>query len=152
MNKVILIGRLVQDPELRHTNEGSPFCNFSLAVQRDFTNRDGEKETDFIDIIAWKKTGEAVAQYLKKGRLVAVTGRLQINKNEDDSGRTFINPEIIAREIKFLDANDNTFPPDPETKRKAKKESEHEFKNDREPNIDLNDMDEDVEEDIQIPF
>ena len=150
MNKVILIGRLTQDPELRYTDEGAPVCNFTLAVERDFTNRNGEKETDFIDIVAWRKTAETSADYLKKGRLVAVSGRLQINKNEGDSGRTYTNAEVVAREVKFLDKKDS--PVDPDLKRNAKEESEHEFKNDREPNIDLDDIDEDAEDEIKVPF
>ena len=85
LNKCILIGRLTRAPELRYTNEGTPVCNFNLAVERDFANRDGDKETDFIDVVAWRKTGENVAEYLTKGKMVAVTGRLQINKNEGDN-------------------------------------------------------------------
>lgn len=147
LNRCILIGRLAQDPELRYTDEGTPVCNFSLAIERDFTNRNGEKETDFIDVVAWRKTAENVAEYLKKGRMVAVTGRLQIRKNTGKDGRTYINPEIVTREIKFLD---NTVAPNPDLKRNAKKESEHEFKNDREPNIDLDNIEE--KEEIEVPF
>ena len=145
LNQCVLIGRLAQDPELRYTDEGTPVCNFSLAVQRDFTNRDGEKDTDFIDVVAWRKTGETAAQYLKKGRVVAVSGRLQIRKNTGKDGRTFVNPEVVAENVKFLDNNSH----DPELQRKAKEESEHEFKNDREPNIDLGNVEED---EIEVPF
>ncbi len=149
LNHCVLIGRLTEDPELRYTNEGTPVCNFNLAVERDFTNREGDKETDFIDVVAWRKTGETSAQYLKKGRLVAVTGRIQIRKNTGKQGRTFINPEIVANKIKFLDKNDS--PVDPDLKRNAKKEREHEFENDRKPHIDLDDI-EDIEEEIEVPF
>lgn len=145
LNKSILIGRLAQDPELRYTTEGTPVCNFSLAVQRNFTNREGKKETDFIDIVAWRKTAESSAEYLKKGRMVAVAGRLQIRKNTGKQGRTFVNPEVVAQEIKFLD---NNSPVKPEPKPKAKEESKPEFENDREPTIDL----EDIDEDIEVPF
>jgi len=145
LNKCILIGRLTRAPELRYTNEGTPVCNFNLAVERDFANRDGDKETDFIDVVAWRKTGENVAEYLTKGKMVAVTGRLQINKNEGDNGKTYINPEVVAREVKFLD---NNLPVDSDLKRNAKKENEQEFNN-REPNIDLDDIEED---EIEVPF
>ena len=145
LNKCILIGRLTRAPELRYTNEGTPVCNFNLAVERDFTNREGDKETDFIDVVAWRKTGENVAEYLTKGKMVAVTGRLQINKNEGDNGKTYINPEVVAREVKFLD---NNLPVDSDLKRNAKKENEQEFNN-REPNIDLDDIEED---EIEVPF
>ena len=143
LNQCVLIGRLTQDPELRYTNEGTPVCNFSLAVERDFSNRNGEKETDFIDVVAWRKTGETAAQYLKKGRMVAVTGRLQITKNEGKDGRTYINPEIVVENIKFLD---NTFKPNPDLKQKAKEESEY---NDRKSNIDLGDIE---KTEIDVPF
>jgi len=145
LNQCVLIGRLAQDPELRYTDEGTPVCNFSLAVQRDFTNRDGEKDTDFIDIVAWRKTGETAAQYLKKGRMVAVTGRLQIRKNTGKEGRTYINPEVVAENVKFLDKVDSH---DPELQRKAKEESEHEYNN-RKPSIDLGNVEED---EIEVPF
>ena len=143
LNKSILIGRLVQDPELRYTDEGTPVCNFSLAVERGFTNRDGEKETDFIDVVAWRKTAETSAKYLKKGRMVAVSGRLQIRKNTGKDGRTFVNPEVVAENVKFLDNNSH----DPELQRKAKAESEQEYNN-REPNVDLDN----IEEEIEVPF
>jgi len=143
LNKCILIGRLTRAPELRYTNEGTPVCNFNLAVERDFTNREGDKETDFIDIVAWRKTGENAAEYLKKGRLVAVTGRIQIRKNTGKQGKIFINPEIVANNIKFLD---NDFTQNPDLKQKAKEESEY---NNRAPHIELGDIE---EEEIDVPF
>lgn len=146
LNQCVLIGRLTEDPELRYTNEGTPVCNFNLAVERDFTNKDGDKETDFIDVVAWRKTGETSAQYLNKGRLVAVTGRIQIRKNKGKQSRTYINPEIVANKIKFLDGNNS--PVDPDLKRNAKKESEHEPKNEN----DLESDSEDIEEEIEVPF
>jgi len=144
LNKCILIGRLSHDPELRYTDEGTPVCNFSLAVERGFTNRDGEKETDFIDVVAWRQTAETSAEYLKKGRLVAVSGRLQIRKNTGKDGKTYINPEVVAENVKFLDSNSH----DPELQRKAKAESEQEYNN-RKPSVDLNDIEED---EIEVPF
>src|SRR6056297_2148335 len=107
LNKCVLIGRLVRDPELRYTSNGNAVTNFTLAVERPFTNQEGEQEVDFIDIVTWKKLAESSAQHLQKGRLIAVTGRLQIRKNTSDN-RTYINPEIVARTVKFLDsANSN---------------------------------------------
>lgn len=105
-NKVILIGRLAQDPELRYTSSGTPVSNFTLAVQRNFTNRDGEREADFIPIVTWRKLAETCAQHLGKGRMVAVSGRLQIRKRQGED-RTFINPEVVANDVTFLDWPDD---------------------------------------------
>lgn len=102
LNKIILIGRLVRDPELRYTDQGVSFTTFDLAVDRNYTNKEGERDTDFISIITWRKLAENCASYLGKGRLVAVEGSLQIRKNKKND-RTFINPQIAARDVRFLD-------------------------------------------------
>ncbi len=107
LNKVILIGRLAQDPELRYTSSGTPVSNFTLAVQRNFTNRDGEREADFIPIVTWRKLAENCAQHLGKGRMVAVSGRLQIRKRQAEN-RTFVNPEVVANDVTFLDWPDDS--------------------------------------------
>lgn len=105
LNKVVLIGRLVRDPELRYTqNEGVPVANFSIAVDRPFSNQKGEKETDFIRIVAWKKQAENCASYLSKGRLVAVEGRLQIRSYEDREGNKRTAAEVVARNVVFLES------------------------------------------------
>ena len=102
LNHIVLIGRLVRDPEPRYTSNGVPVTNFTLAVERNYTNQQGEKEVDFIKIITWRKLAEHCAQYLGKGRLVAVEGSLQIRKNES-GGRTYINPEVVADNVRFLE-------------------------------------------------
>ena len=106
LNQVALIGRLTKDPKLNYTGQGKPVANFTLAVERSFKNRDGDKDVDFIEIVAWGKQAESAAKYLGKGRLTAVTGRLQIRKNTKGD-RTYINPEVIASEIQFLDWQKN---------------------------------------------
>lgn len=108
LNHIILIGRLVRDPELRYTTNGTAVCNFTLAVERNYTDQSGKKPVDFIKIITWRKLAETCAHHLGKGRLVAVDGSLQIRKSESN-GRTYINPEVIASEVRFLDwpKNDN---------------------------------------------
>ncbi|MFW5995767.1 MAG: single-stranded DNA-binding protein [Halanaerobiaceae bacterium] len=104
LNKVILIGRLVRDPELRYTGSGTPVCNFTLAVERNYTNQQGERDVDFIKIVTWRKLAETCAHHLGKGRLVAVEGRLQIrNRKSEKDGRTYVNPEVVARDVRFLD-------------------------------------------------
>ena len=104
-NRIILIGRLTRDPELRYTPSGQPVASFSLAVDRPFKGQDGQKQTDFIDIVAWRKLAEQVGQYATKGRLVAVEGRLQIRSYEakDGSGRRKV-AEVVADAVRFLDS------------------------------------------------
>ena len=102
LNHIILIGRLTREPEMRYTTNGIAVTNFTLAVERNFTNQQGERDVDFITIVTWRKLAENCAQHLGKGRLVAVDGSLQIRKSESN-GRTYINPEVIAQEVRFLD-------------------------------------------------
>ena len=104
-NKVILIGRLTRDPELRYTsNDGVPVANFTIAVDRSFSNQKGEKEADFIRIVTWKKQAENCANYLSKGRLVAVEGRLQVRSYEDREGVKRIIAEVVAQNVQFLES------------------------------------------------
>lgn len=106
-NKTILVGRLVRDPELRNTSNGIAVTNFTLAVERNYTNNQGERDVDFIKVVTWRKLAETVANNLNKGRLVLVEGSLEIRKNENN-GRTYENPEIQASNVRFLDwPNDN---------------------------------------------
>lgn len=106
INNVFLVGRLVQDPEMRYTSNGTAVTNFTLAVQRNYANQQGEREVDFINIVTWRKLAEHCAQYLGKGRLVAVDGSLQIRRSES-GGRTYINPEVVANDVRFLDWADD---------------------------------------------
>jgi len=104
LNKVVLIGRLTQDPELRYTpNAGAAVANFTLAVNRPFTNQQGEREADFIKIVAWRRQAETVAQYLKKGQLAAVDGWLQIRSFDDAQGVRRKVAEVVAESVKFLE-------------------------------------------------
>jgi single-strand DNA-binding protein len=112
LNQVTLIGRLTRDPDLKYTpGNGIPVATFSLAVDRPFTNQDGEKETDFINIVVWRKLAEACANYTGKGRLVAVVGRLQIRSYENKEGNKVKIAEVVADIVRFLDGkkgnNDN---------------------------------------------
>ncbi len=102
LNHIVLIGRLTREPEMRYTDNGTAVTRFTLAVERNYTNRQGEKEVDFINIVAWRKLAENCAQHLGKGRLVAVDGSLQIRKSENN-GKTYINPEVVANDVRFLD-------------------------------------------------
>ncbi|MDI9413359.1 MAG: single-stranded DNA-binding protein [Bacillota bacterium] len=103
LNKIILIGRLVADPELRYTQSGIAVTKFTLAVDRPFTSQSGEKEADFIDVVTWRKQAEVCANHLHKGRLVAVEGRLQIRSYDDSNGIRRKAAEVVADNVRFLD-------------------------------------------------
>ena len=104
LNKIILMGRLTRDPELRRTQSGTAVTSFSLAVDRDFKSQSGEKETDFIDIVAWRNTAEFVSKYFTKGRMAVVEGRLQIRDWTDRDGGTRRSAEVIAENVYFGDS------------------------------------------------
>ncbi len=100
MNKIILIGRLTADPELRYTPSGQPVANFSLAIDRKFSKND---ETDFIPVVAWRRLAEICKEYLHKGKLVAIEGRLQTRKYETPEGQRRTAFEVVADEMQMLD-------------------------------------------------
>lgn len=102
LNHIVLMGRLTRDPELRRTGSGIAVASFSLAVDRDFGSREtGEKETDFIDIVAWRNTAEFVSKYFTKGQLAIVSGRLQIRPWTDDNGNKRRSTEVVAEHVYF---------------------------------------------------
>ena len=103
MNKVVLVGRLTRDPELRYTPNGVAVANFTVAVNRPFKNQQGEQEADFINCVAWRKAAENLAQYQQKGSLIAVAGSLESSTYVDkDTGKNRYSLEVRAEEIKFL--------------------------------------------------
>lgn len=103
INRIVLVGRLTKDPELRYTPNGKAVAGFTLAVNRRFSNQQGERETDFIDIVVWGKTAETCANYLTKGRLAGVEGRLQIRTYETQDGQRRKVAEVVADNVSFLD-------------------------------------------------
>ena len=103
LNKIILMGRLTRDPELRRTQSGTAVTSFSLAVDRDFKSQGGDKETDFIDIVAWRNTAEFVSKYFTKGRMAIVEGRLQIRDWTDKDGGKRRSAEVVADNVYFGD-------------------------------------------------
>jgi len=107
LNRVVLIGRLTQDPELRYTNSGTAVATFTLAVDRIRPNQAGERETDFIKIVVWQKQAELCAQYLHKGRLAAVDGRLQVRSFDNRDGQRVWMTEVVAESVRFLDRADS---------------------------------------------
>ena len=104
LNKIFIMGRLPRDPELRRTQSGTPVTSFSLAVDRDYKTQSGEKETDFIDVVAWRATAEFVAKYFTKGRMAVVEGRLQIRAWQDKEGNNRRSAEVVADNVYFGDS------------------------------------------------
>ena len=104
LNHIVVMGRLTRDPELRKTASGVSVASFSVAVDRDFSQQDGKKETDFLDFVAWRNTAEFAANYFAKGRMAVVSGRLQIRNWEDKEGNKRRTAEILAENIYFGDS------------------------------------------------
>ena len=103
LNRIIVMGRMTRDPELRRTNSGTAVASFTVAVDRDFKSQSGEKETDFIDVVAWRNTAEFVSKYFSKGRMAVVEGRLQLRDWTDKEGNKRRTAEIVADSVYFGD-------------------------------------------------
>lgn len=104
LNSVIIMGRLTRDPEMRHTQNGTAVASLTLACDRDFKPKSGEKETDFIDVVVWGKTAEFAANYFTKGRMVIVEGRLQVRGWQDKDGNKRKSTEVVADRMYFGDS------------------------------------------------
>lgn len=138
LNKIFVMGRLTRDPELRRTNSGAVVTSFTLAVDRDFKNADGTKETDFIDVVAWRGTAEFTAKYFTKGRMAVVGGRLQMRDWTDKDGNKRRNAEVIADNVYFGDSRSDNASGDHQAAKAP-------------VNVDAEDFDE-VEDDDDLPF
>ena len=103
MNRVILVGRLTKDPELRYTQNGTPVATFTLAVNRTYTNQQGEREADFINCTIWRKPAENVANFLKKGSLAGVDGRIQTRSYDGQDGKRVYVTDVLAESVQFLE-------------------------------------------------
>lgn len=115
LNKIIIMGRLTRDPELRRTQGGTAVTSFTMAVDRDFKSQSGEKETDFIDVVAWRNTGEFAAKYLAKGRMAAVEGRIQVRDWQDKDGNRRKSVEVVADNVYFADSKRDSKPQESRT-------------------------------------
>ena len=138
LNKIFVMGRLTRDPELRRTNSGTAVTSFTLAVDRDFKNADGTKETDFIDVVAWRGTAEFTAKYFTKGRMAVVEGRLQMSDWTDKDGNKRRNAEVIADNVYFGNSRSDNASGDHQAAKAP-------------VNVDAEDFDE-VEDDDDLPF
>ncbi len=103
INRTVLVGRLTKDPELKYTQSGVAVCRFTLAVNRTFTNQAGEREADFINCVAWRKTAENTANFLKKGSLAGIDGRIQTSNFEGKDGNRVFMTEVVADSVQFLE-------------------------------------------------
>ena len=112
LNNISIMGRLTADPALRQTSNNTPKTTFTIACDRDFKNKDGKKETDFINVICWRQTAEFVSKYFGRGRMVAVRGRLQTEKWEDNEGKKHTIYEVLADSVYPADSKGKTEKPD----------------------------------------
>jgi len=103
LNRVVLVGRLTKDPDLRYTASGVAVANFTLAVNRPFSNQQGEREADFINCVVWRRAAENLANYMRKGSMVGVDGRVQTRRYEGQDGKTVFVTEIVAESVQFLE-------------------------------------------------
>ncbi len=103
MNRVVLVGRLVRDPDLRYTPNGIAVSNFTIACNRPFKTKDGEQEADFINGVVWRKAAESLAEYMKKGSMIGIDGRLQSRTYDDKDGKKVYVTEVLAESVQFLE-------------------------------------------------
>lgn len=108
MNRAVLVGRLTRDPDLRYTPNGVAVANFTLAVNRPFMNQQGERDADFINCVVWRRQAENLANYMKKGSMVGVDGRIQTRTYEDQDGKTVYVTEVVADNVHFLEPRSST--------------------------------------------
>lgn len=104
MNRFVGVGRLTKDPDLRFTQNGTAVSNFTIAINRPFTNQQGDREADFINCVIWRKPAENLAQYMSKGSRVGVDGRIQTRNYENDEGRRVFITEVVADSVQFLES------------------------------------------------
>ncbi|MGH1662914.1 single-stranded DNA-binding protein [Enterococcus avium] len=104
INNVVLVGRLTKDPDLRYTASGTGVATFTLAVNRNFTNQDGNRDADFINCVIWRKSAETLANYAKKGTLLGVTGRIQTRSYENQQGQRVYVTEVVAENFQLLES------------------------------------------------
>lgn len=107
MNKAFLIGRLTRDPELRYSSSNTAVVNFTIAIDRQYTNKDGQRETDFIRVVAYNKQAENIKKFITKGSLVAVDGRIQTGSYDDKDGKRVYTTDIVADRVQFLDSKNS---------------------------------------------
>lgn len=121
INNVVLVGRMTKDAELRYTPSNVAVATFTLAVNRQFKSANGEKETDFINIVAWRKTAEILSNYASKGSQIGITGRIQTRSYEGNDGKRVYVTEVVAETVMLLDGKSNNQPPQPQPQQKQER-------------------------------
>src|SRR5690606_35354525 len=143
MNRVVLVGRLTADPQLRYTSSGTAVATFTLAVNRNFKNQAGEQEADFINVVVWRKPAENVANFLKKGSLAGVDGRIQTRNYEGQDGKKVYVTEVVSESVQFLEPRNSNNQQNNQTTSQSNTSPNNDrdpFANDGQP-IDLSDDD-----------
>ena len=131
MNRVDLVGRLTRDPELRHTSSGRAVCQLNLAINRTFTNQNGEREADFINVVVWRKQAENVCNFLNKGSLVSVEGRLQTGSYDDKDGNKRYTMDVVADSVQFLESKSQS-----QNREQGSEMTPYDYQNET-PNVDV---------------
>lgn len=142
MNRVVLVGRLTKEPELRHTPNGVPCATFTLAVNRPFANQQGQRDADFVNVVCWRGTAENVSKFLKKGSLAGIDGKIQTRNYEGNDGKRVYVTEVLAESVQFLESRrDNGYQPPTEAppERESYRQNDDPFANSG--NIDLSEDD-----------
>src|SRR5690606_9331502 len=127
LNRVVLVGRLTRDPELRYTPNGVAVANFTVAVNRPFKNQQGEQEADFINCVTWRKQAENLANDMCKGHLIGVDGRIQTRSYENQEGKRVWVTEVLAESIQFLEYKKETEPQEQKSEPETEKKYENDF-------------------------
>lgn len=142
LNRVVLVGRLTRDPDLRYTQNGVAVANFTIAVNRPFTNQEGNRDADFINCVVWRKPAENLANYMKKGNMVGVDGRLQSRTYKDQDGKTVFVVEVVADSVQFLESrkDNNQSQQQNQQSQQATTNTDEPFANEGQP-IDVSDDD-----------
>ncbi|MCM3488806.1 single-stranded DNA-binding protein [Alkalihalophilus marmarensis] len=138
LNRVVLVGRLTKDPELRYTPSGVAVANFTLAVNRAFSNQQGEREADFVNCVVWRKPAENVANYLKKGSLAGIDGRIQTRSYDNNEGKRVFITEVVAESVQFLEPRGQGSQGNNDQQRNSGPYNDDPFANDGKP-IDISD-------------
>ena len=131
MNRVSLVGRLTNKPELRYTSSNLPFVRFSVAINRTYSNQQGQRETDFINIVAWRKQAENICNFLDKGSLVSVDGRLQSGSYDDKDGNKRYTTDIVADSVQFLESKSQS-----QNREQGSEMTPYDYQNET-PNVDV---------------
>lgn len=147
INNTILVGRLTRDADLKHTGSGIAVASFTVAVERSFTNQNGEKEADFINVVAWRKTAEIISNYTQKGSMIGIKGRIQTRNYTNNEGRKVYITEVVAEEVQLLSRKNENQEPSAH----SQSDYTHATENESEEHFEHNHNDTEISDD-DLPF